>query len=115
MKLDPINTIIGDVAGVGKVNVAVRSNGGLIREVLESGEVNVGDVGPVLSVDAKRPIEQWTRGVGLAFNISCVIWLVIWLDGSNKYGNASKYVLIVNGNSPVSLGLPMVWYCRGLF
>ena len=91
MKLDPINTTIGDIAGVSKVNVAVRSRGGLIGEVLESGEVNVGDVDQVLSVNAKRPIEQWTRGVRLAFNIS----FMIWLDGSNKYGNASKYTLMV--------------------
>ena len=69
MKIDPVNTTLGDVAGVGKVNIPARSKGGLIGEVLKSGEVDAGSVGQVLSVDAKRPIEQWTKGVGPAFII----------------------------------------------
>ena len=69
MKLDPIHTILGDIAGVGKVNIPIRSKRGLIGEVLKSGEVDTGSVGQVLSVDAKRPIEQWTKGVGPAFMI----------------------------------------------
>ena len=84
MKLDPINTILGNIVGVAKVNLPIRSKGGLIGEVLESGEVNIGNIGQVLSVDAKRPIENWTKGVGLAFMI-CV--LMIWVfGGSHKYG-----------------------------
>ena len=69
MKRDPIHTTLGDTAGVGKVDIPARSKGGLIREVLKSGEVDAGCVGQVLSVDAKRPIEQWTKGVGPAFMI----------------------------------------------
>ena len=67
MKLDPINTTLGDIAGVGKVDLPVRSKCVLIGEVLESGEVNAGSVGQVLSVNAKRSVEQWTKGAGLAF------------------------------------------------
>ena len=103
MKLDPSNTIIGDIASVGKVNVAVWSERGLIGEVLESGEVNIGDVSQVLSVNAKRAIEQWTRGVGPAFDFS----FTIWLDGSNKYGNASKYMLMVTHR----FHLACLWLC----
>ena len=74
MKLDPINTILGNIVGVAKVNLPIRSKGGLIGEVLESGEVNSGSIGQVLSVDAKRPIENWTKG--LVF----MIWvLMIWV------------------------------------
>ena len=69
MKLDPINTTLGNIAGVGKVNIPARSKRGLIGEVLKSGEVDTGSVGQVLSVDAKRPIEQWTKRVGPAFII----------------------------------------------
>ena len=84
MKLDPIHTTLGDIAGVGKVNhIPVRSNFVLIGEVLKSGEVDAGSVGQVLSVDAKRPIEQWTKGLLLAFMIirfviRFVIWFVVW-------------------------------------
>ena len=67
MKLDPINATLGNIAGVGKVNFPVRPKGVLVGEVLKSGEVDAGSVGQVLSVDAKRPIEQWTKGAGLAF------------------------------------------------
>ena len=43
MKLDPINTILGDIAGVSKVNnVPVRSKCVPIGEVLKSGEVDAG-------------------------------------------------------------------------
>ena len=83
MKIDPIHTTLGDIAGVGKVNIPARSKGGLIGEVLKSGEVDAGSVGQVLSVDAKRPIEQWTKVAGPAFMIiwfviRFVIWFVIW-------------------------------------
>ena len=74
MKLDPGNTTIGDIAFVSKVNGAVRSKGDLIGDELESGEVDVGDVGQVFSVNAKRAIEQWTRGVVPGFDISFTIW-----------------------------------------
>ena len=76
MKLDPINTILGNIMGVGKVNFPIRSKGGLVGEVLESGEVNSGNIGQVLSIDAKRPIENWTRGVGLG--CAFMIWVVCW-------------------------------------
>ena len=69
MKLDPINTILGNITGVMKINFPFRSKGVLVGEVLESGEVNTGSIGQVLSVDAKRPIELWTEGVGLRFMI----------------------------------------------
>jgi len=72
MKLDPINTILGNIAGVVEINFPVRSKGGLIGEVLEGGEVNSGSIGQVLTVDTKRPIENWTQGVvGLGF----MIWM----------------------------------------
>ena len=74
MKLYPVDTILGNIAGVAQVDFPIRSKGGLIGEVLESGEVNSGSIGQVLSVDAKRPIENWTKG--LVF----MIWvLMIWV------------------------------------
>jgi hypothetical protein len=66
MKIDPINTTLGNLDVVGKVNFPVRPKGVLIGEVLESGEVNVGNIGQVFSVDSKRPIE---KRVGLGFMI----------------------------------------------
>ena len=71
VKLYPINTILGNITGVAKVNFPIRSKGSLIGEVLESGEVNSGSIGQVFSVDTKRPIEKWTQGVGLVLMI-CV-------------------------------------------
>ena len=80
MKLDPINTILSNIVGVVEVNIPVRSNGGLIGVVLESGEVNTGSIGQVLSVDAKRPIENWTKGLDLAFMIRVfMIWIFMIL------------------------------------
>ena len=80
MKLDPINTILGNTVGVVEVNIPVRSNGGLIGVVLESGEVNTRGIGQVLSVDAKRPIENGTKGLGLAFMIRVfMIWIFMIL------------------------------------
>jgi len=74
MKLDPINTILGNIVGIEKVNFPpVRSKGVLIGVVLESGEVNARSIDQVLSVDTKRPIENRTKGVGLMF----MIWFVI--------------------------------------
>ena len=67
LKIDPINTILGNIVGVGKVNFPIRSKGVLIGEVLERGEINAGCIGQVLTVDAKRPIEIRAKGVGLAF------------------------------------------------
>ena len=64
-KVEPINTILDDITGVVKLNFPFRSKGVLIGEILDSGEVNAGSIGQVFSVDAKRPIEIWTKGVGL--------------------------------------------------
>ncbi len=57
LKIDPINTILGNTVGVGKVNFPGRSKGVLIGEELERGEINAGCIGQVLTVDAKRSIE----------------------------------------------------------
>jgi hypothetical protein len=67
MQVDPIDTILGNTVCIGKVNSSIWSKGVLVGEELERGEVNTGSIGQVLSVDTKRPIEIWTKGVGLAF------------------------------------------------
>jgi hypothetical protein len=67
MEVDPIDTILGYDRGVVGVNDPVRPECVLIGEELESGETDAGSIGQVLSVDAKRPIKVWTKGVGLAF------------------------------------------------
>jgi len=69
MELDPINTILGNIVRVEKINFPVRSRGLLMGEVLESGEVDGGNIDQVLSVDAKRPIENCT---GFGF------WFMFW-------------------------------------
>ena len=58
LKVDPINTILGNAAGVGKVDFSGCSEGALIGKELEGGEINAGCIGQVLTVDAKRPIES---------------------------------------------------------